>query len=93
MLRGSTAATGELHDLAAANVALAQGAIARNRDVVVGVTDRVSAEIVSGLSEGERVLAGNEVASAPRGGRGFGAGRCPADACRGGGASVETGDH
>src|SRR5215470_6605738 len=33
---------GELHDLSAANVALAQGAIARHRDVVIGVKARLS---------------------------------------------------
>src|SRR5216683_3295693 len=33
---------GELHDLNSANVALAQGAIARNRDVVIGVKARMS---------------------------------------------------
>jgi len=44
------------------------------RDVVVGVTDRVTAEIVSGLAEGEKVIAGMEVDSdAPRG-RGNGGG-------------------
>jgi dihydroorotase len=33
---------GELHDINRANVALAQGAIARNRDVVIGVKARLS---------------------------------------------------
>jgi macrolide-specific efflux system membrane fusion protein len=33
------------------------------RNVTVGVTDRVTAEIVSGLSEGERVIAGTQTAS------------------------------
>src|SRR5258705_8129528 len=46
------------------------------RNVVVGVTDRVNAEIVSGLSEGEKVVAGMEGGTdAPRGGRGNGGGR------------------
>jgi macrolide-specific efflux system membrane fusion protein len=33
------------------------------RNVTVGVTDRVSAEILSGLSEGEKVIAGTQTAS------------------------------
>src|SRR5258705_222507 len=46
------------------------------RNVVVGVTDRVGAEIVSGLSEGEMVVAGLATDSeAPRAGRGGNAGR------------------
>jgi dihydroorotase len=36
---------GELHDMNAANVALAQGAIARHRDVVVGVKARLSENV------------------------------------------------
>jgi dihydroorotase len=36
---------GELHDINRANVALAQGAIARNRDVVVGVKARLSENV------------------------------------------------
>jgi dihydroorotase len=39
---GVIAPGGELHDLNAANVALAQAAIARNRDVVIGVKARLS---------------------------------------------------
>src|SRR3984893_7505267 len=38
---------GELHDINAANVALAQGAIARHRDVVVGVKARLSENVAS----------------------------------------------
>ena len=38
------------------------------RDVMVGVTDRVNAQIISGLEEGEQVVAGQEVA-ATRGAR------------------------
>ena len=34
------------------------------RDVTVGVTDRVNAQIVSGLSEGEKAVAGTQVAAA-----------------------------
>jgi len=33
------------------------------RDVMVGVTDRVNAQILSGLEEGEQVIAGQEVAT------------------------------
>jgi macrolide-specific efflux system membrane fusion protein len=50
------------------------------RQVVVGVTDRVNAAIISGLAEGERILAGTESDARPgRAGRGpargpFGAG-------------------
>src|SRR5262249_56094178 len=36
---------GELHDMNVANVALAQGAIARHRDVVVGVKARLSENV------------------------------------------------
>jgi dihydroorotase len=39
---GVIAPGGELHDISAANVALAQAAIARNRDVVIGVKARLS---------------------------------------------------
>jgi len=43
------------------------------RNVVVGVSDRVTAEIVSGLAEGEKVVAGLASESdAPRAGRGNG---------------------
>src|SRR5882672_1219507 len=46
------------------------------RAVVVGVTDRVSAEIVSGLSEGEMVVAGMASdTETPRAGRGGNGGR------------------
>jgi dihydroorotase len=38
---------GELHDINLANVALAQGAIVRNRDVVVGVKARLSENVAS----------------------------------------------
>ena len=40
--RTGVAPGGELHDINRANVALAQGAIARNRDIVVGVKARLS---------------------------------------------------
>ncbi len=43
--RTGVAPGGELHDINRANVSLAQGAIARNRDVVVGVKARLSANV------------------------------------------------
>jgi dihydroorotase len=43
--RTGVAPGGELHDLNRANVDLARGAIARNRDVVVGVKARMSANV------------------------------------------------
>src|SRR4029077_794233 len=43
--RTGVAPGGELHDINRANVALAQGAIARNRDVVVGVKARLSENV------------------------------------------------
>jgi dihydroorotase len=45
--RTGVTAGGELHDINNANVALAQGAIARNRDVVVGVKARLSENVAS----------------------------------------------
>src|SRR6202043_2456227 len=45
--RTGVAPGGELHDINAANVALAQGAIARNRDVVIGVKARLSENVAS----------------------------------------------
>jgi dihydroorotase len=42
---GVVSPAGELHDLNAANVQLARGAIARNRDVVVGVKARLSQNV------------------------------------------------
>ena len=43
--RTGVATGGELHDLSRANVTLLQGAIARHRDVVVGVKARLSANV------------------------------------------------
>jgi dihydroorotase len=43
--RTGVAPGGELHDLSRANVDLARGAIVRNRDVVVGVKARLSANV------------------------------------------------
>jgi dihydroorotase len=54
--------TGELHDIAAANVALAQGAIARNRDVVVGVKARLSNN-VAGPNDLEALRRAQEAAA------------------------------
>jgi dihydroorotase len=54
--------TGELHDLGSANVALAQGAIARNRDVVVGVKARLSNN-VAGANDLEALRRAQEAAA------------------------------
>jgi dihydroorotase len=54
--------TGELHDINAANVALAQGAIARNRDVVVGVKARLSNN-VAGPNDLEALRRAQEAAA------------------------------
>jgi dihydroorotase len=53
---------GELHDLSSANVALAQGAIARNRDVVVGVKARLSNN-VAGANDLEALRRAQEAAA------------------------------
>jgi len=53
---------GELHDLNLANVALAQGAIARNRDVVVGVKARLSNN-VAGANDLEALRRAQEAAA------------------------------
>jgi dihydroorotase len=54
---------GELMDINRANVSLARGAIARNRDVVVGVKARLS-ENVAGANDLEGLRRAQEVASA-----------------------------
>ncbi len=59
---GVISPAGELHDLNAANVALAQGAIARNRDVVVGVKARLS-ESVAGPNDLEALRRAQEAAA------------------------------
>jgi dihydroorotase len=59
---GVISPAGELHDLNAANVALAQGAIARNRDVVVGVKARLS-ESVAGTNDLEALRRAQEAAA------------------------------
>jgi len=53
---------GELHDLNSANVALAQGAIARHRDVVVGVKARLSNN-VAGANDLEALRRAQEAAA------------------------------
>jgi dihydroorotase len=52
---------GELHDINSANVALAQGAIVRNRDVVVGVKARLSNN-VAGANDLEALRRAQEAA-------------------------------
>jgi dihydroorotase len=59
---GVLSPAGELHDINAANVALAQGAIARNRDVVVGVKARLS-ESVAGPNDLEALRRAQEAAA------------------------------
>jgi dihydroorotase len=59
---GVISPAGELHDLDAANVALARGAIARNRDVVVGVKARLS-ESVAGPNDLEALRRAQEAAA------------------------------
>src|SRR5215471_18215584 len=53
---------GELHDINQANVALAQGAIARNRDIVIGVKARLSAN-VAGANDLEALRRAQEAAA------------------------------
>jgi dihydroorotase len=59
---GVIAPGGELHDINAANVALAQAAIARNRDVVVGVKARLS-DNVAGSNDLEALRRAQEAAA------------------------------
>src|SRR6516162_9135153 len=59
---GVISPAGELHDMNAANVALAQGAIARHRDVVVGVKARLS-ETVAGANDLEALRRAQEAAA------------------------------
>jgi dihydroorotase len=59
---GVIAPGGELHDINNANVALAQGAIARNRDVVVGVKARLSNN-VAGANDLEALRRAQEAAA------------------------------
>src|SRR6202035_2521773 len=60
--RTGVAPGGELHDINAANVALAQAAIARNRDVVVGVKARLS-DNVAGANDLEALRRAQEAAA------------------------------
>lgn len=59
---GVIAPGGELHDINAANVAMAKAAIARNRDVVVGVKARLS-DNVTGANDLEALRRAQEVAT------------------------------
>ena len=59
---GVVTPTGELHDINAANVALARGAIERNRDVVVGVKARLSNN-VAGANDLEALRRAQEAAA------------------------------
>jgi dihydroorotase len=59
---GVIAPGGELHDINSANVALAQGAIARHRDVVVGVKARLS-DNVGGANDLEALRRAQEAAA------------------------------
>ncbi len=59
---GVVTPTGELHDLSMASVALAQGAIARHRDVVVGVKARLSNN-VAGANDLEALRRAQEAAA------------------------------
>ena len=60
--RSGIALGGELHDMSRANVALAQGAIARNRDIVVGVKARLSNN-VAGRNDLEALRRAQEAAA------------------------------
>jgi dihydroorotase len=60
---GVIAPGGELHDLNAANVAMAKAAVERNRDVVVGVKARLS-DNVAGPNDLEALRRAQEVATA-----------------------------
>ena len=59
---GVIAPGGELHDINAASVALAQAAIARNRDVVIGVKARLS-DNVAGANDLEALRRAQEAAA------------------------------
>jgi dihydroorotase len=59
---GVLSPAGELHDINAANVALAQGAIGRNRDVVVGIKARLS-DNVAGANDLEALRRAQEAAA------------------------------
>jgi dihydroorotase len=60
--RTGVTSEGELHDINSANVALAQGAIARHRDVVVGVKARLSNN-VAGRNDLEALRRAQEAAA------------------------------
>jgi len=67
---------------ATVRVASADGSIAE-RQVTVGVSNRVQAQIISGLEEGERVVAGVKQAEAPRRAQAGGIGAPPGMAAGG----------
>jgi len=60
--RTGVTAGGELHDLSRANITLAQGAIARNRDIVIGVKARLSNN-VAGANDLEALRRAQEAAA------------------------------
>jgi dihydroorotase len=60
--RTGVAPGGELHDISRANVTLAQGAIARNRDIVIGVKARLSNN-VAGANDLEALRRAQEAAA------------------------------
>jgi dihydroorotase len=60
---GVVTPTGELHDLNAANVAMAKAAVERNRDIVVGVKARLS-DNVADANDLEALRRAQEVATA-----------------------------
>ena len=60
--RTGVTSAGELHDINMANVALAQGAITRNRDIVVGVKARLSNN-VAGANDLEALRRAQEAAA------------------------------
>jgi dihydroorotase len=60
--RTGVTSAGELHDITSANVALAQGAITRNRDIVVGVKARLSNN-VAGANDLEALRRAQEAAA------------------------------
>ena len=62
MARMGNVTDGELHDITAANVALARGAIARNLDIAVGIKVRLSAG-VAGANDLEALRRCQEVAA------------------------------
>ena len=58
---GGNDAEAGLRSRAATVIVVKDDGSQETRDVVVGVTDRVNAQIISGLEEGEQVIAGQEI--------------------------------